>query len=231
MGASGHVLVVDDEPTVSEVVGNYLEADGHRVTRVHDGAAALEVVLADPPDLVVLDVMLPKINGFGVLERIRGAGETPVIMLTARSDERDRVTGLDLGADDYVVKPFSPRELTARVRSVLRRTRSAPGATANSAITTDRLRVDPASRTLEVDGVQVEATPRELDLLAFLIRNPERAFSRAELLEQVWRSSAEWQDPSTVTVHMRRLRTKIEVDPDQPKHILTVWGVGYRFEP
>ena len=228
MGTTGHVLVVDDEPTVSEVVGDYLEQDGHRVTRVFDGPTALEIVANDPPDLVVLDVMLPQLNGFGVLERIRDNGSTPVIMLTARTDERDRVTGLDLGADDYVVKPFSPRELAARVRSVLRRSRSTHG---EPAIESGRLRVDTELRTISVDGQSVDATPRELDLLAHMMRNPKRAFSRAELLEQVWRSSAEWQDPSTVTVHMRRLRTKIEVDPENPQHILTVWGVGYRFEP
>lgn len=226
MAATGHVLVVDDEPTVSEVVGSYLEQDGHRVTRVFDGAAALDIAANDPPDLVVLDVMLPQLNGFRVLERLRDQGSTPVIMLTARTDERDRVTGLDLGADDYVVKPFSPRELAARVRSVLRRSRATNG---DPIVECGRFRVDTASRALFVDGEEVDATPRELDLLSFLIRNPERAFSRAELLEQVWRSSAEWQDPSTVTVHMRRLRTKIEIDPDQPQHIQTVWGVGYRF--
>ena len=227
MTATGHVLVVDDEPTVSEVVGSYLEQDGHRVTRVFDGATALDVAAQDPPDLVVLDVMLPEVNGFQVLERLRGHGSTPVIMLTARTDERDRVTGLDLGADDYVVKPFSPRELAARVRSVLRRSRATNG---EGSIECGRIRIDAASRALYVDGLEVDVTPRELDLLTFLVRHPDRAFSRAELLEQVWRSSSEWQDPSTVTVHMRRLRTKIELDPDQPRHILTVWGVGYRFE-
>ena len=228
MSAAGHVLVVDDEPTVSEVVGNYLEQDGHRVTRVFDGPSALAVVASDPPDLVVLDVMLPRLDGFDVLERIRRAGHTPVILLTARTDEKDRVNGLDLGADDYVVKPFSPRELAARVRSVLRRARSAHG---EAGVRCGRISVDPNARVLEVDGNPVEATPRELDLITFLMRNPGRAFSRAELLEQVWRSSDEWQDPSTVTVHMRRLRTKIEPDPDNPRHLLTVWGVGYRFEP
>ena len=228
MNAPGHVLVVDDEPVVSEVVGNYLARDGHRVTRVGDGAAALDVVANDPPDLVVLDVMLPSVDGFGVLEIIRRGGATPVIMLTARTDERDRINGLDLGADDYVVKPFSPRELTARVRSVLRRTRATHG---EPAIECGRIRLDPESRTVTVDEKGVEVTPRELELLGFFLRNPGRAFSRAELLDHVWRSSSEWQDPSTVTVHMRRLRTKIESDPDDPRHLLTVWGVGYRFEP
>lgn len=228
MTTTAHVLVVDDEPTVSEVVAGYLTDDGHRVTRVADGLEALDVVANDTPDVVVLDVMIPGLGGFDVLERIRQAGELPVIMLTARTDERDRITGLDLGADDYVVKPFSPRELAARVRSVLRRSRVTHG---GPVLETGRIVADTTSRQLLVDGEVVDTTPREFDLLAHLMGHPGRAFSRAELLEHVWRSSSEWQDPSTVTVHIRRLRTKIEIDPDEPAHLLTVWGVGYRFEP
>lgn len=223
-----HVLVVDDEPTVRSVVAEYLRADGSRVTEVGDGRSALDVVANDRPDVVVLDVMLPEIDGFEVLAQIRQLGELPVIMLTARVGESDRVNGLDLGADDYVIKPFSPRELAARVRSILRRTRAQTG---GDVLDLGRIVIDEPSREVVVDGAVVDTTPREFELLVYFARNPGRAFSRAELLEAVWKSSAEWQDPSTVTVHIRRLRRQIEPDPDQPQHLLTVWGVGYRFEP
>lgn len=225
---SAHVLVVDDEPTVRNVVAEYLRADGSRVTEAGDGREALNVVSNDRPDVVVLDVMLPEIDGFEVLSQIRQIGEIPVIMLTARVGEADRVAGLDLGADDYVIKPFSPKELAARVRSILRRTRQQTG---GDVIDHGRIVIDERSREVTVDGDVVETTPREFELLVYFARNPSRAFSRAELLEAVWKSSAEWQDPSTVTVHVRRLRRHLEPDPDQPSHLLTVWGVGYRFEP
>jgi len=225
---TSHVLVVDDEPTVRSVVAEYIRADGSRVTEVADGRAALDVVANDRPDVVVLDVMLPEVDGFEVLASIREIGELPVIMLTARVGEADRIAGLDLGADDYVVKPFSPRELAARVRSILRRTRAQTG---GDVIDLGRIVVDEPSREVTVDGSPVETTPREFELLVHFARSPGRAFSRAELLEAVWKSSAEWQDPSTVTVHVRRLRRQIEQDPDKPLHLLTVWGVGYRFEP
>ncbi len=224
-----HVLVVDDEPMVREVVCDYLRRDGSRVSEATTGVEALELVATDRPDLVVLDVMIPDPDGFEVLRRIRRTREVPVIMLTSRTSEGDRVAGLDLGADDYVVKPFSPRELTARVRSVLRRTRRNPDGNPTNTLRAGDLVVEPASRTATLAGRPLELTPREFDLLAHLMAHPGRAFSRAELLEQVWDSSPEWQDPSTVTVHMRRLRTKIETDPDHPVHLLTVWGVGYRF--
>ncbi len=227
-GPRCHVLVVDDEPMVREVVCDYLRRDGSRVSEAATGTEALELVATDRPDLVVLDVMIPDPDGFEVLRRIRSTQELPVIMLTSRTTEADRVAGLDLGADDYVVKPFSPRELTARVRSVLRRSRAATGGRVHEA---GDLRLDERSRRATLAGDELDLTPREFDLLAHLMANPERAFSRAELLEAVWQSSAEWQDPSTVTVHMRRLRTKIEPDPEEPRHLLTVWGVGYRFQP
>ncbi len=225
---TAHVLVVDDEPTVRTVVAEYLRKDGVRVTEVGDGKRALEVVGTDRPDLVVLDVMLPELDGFSVLAHIRETGDLPVIMLTARTGESDRVAGLDLGADDYVVKSFSPRELAARVRSVLRRVRSESG---GSVIDLGRIVVDEPAREVRVEGKAVETTPREFDLLAYMARHPGRAFSRADLLETVWQSSPDWQDPSTITVHIRRLRRRIETDPDSPQHLLTVWGVGYRFEP
>jgi len=176
----------------------------------------------------VLDVMLPKIDGFSLLSRLRRDGDIPVVLLTARTEESDRVLGLGLGADDYVVKPFSPRELVARVRSVLRRARpSAP----SPRIEYEGLVVDGATREVLVNGAAVSLTPKEFDLLAFLAGSPRHVFSRGQLLEQVWDSSGEFQDPSTVTVHVRRLRQKIEDDPDDPRRITTVWGVGYRFEP
>lgn len=222
------VLVVDDEHTVREVVVAYLEREGHRVSEASDGKAALEAISADLPDLIVLDVMLPKVDGFTVLSRLRRFRDTPVILLSARTDESDRVLGLGLGADDYVVKPFSPRELAARVRSVLRRTRPVA---ATPRLEFDRLVIDGATREVLVDDVPISLTPKEFDLLAFLARSPRQVFSRGQLLEHVWDSSTDYQDPSTVTVHVRRLRRKLEDDPDAPRWVTTVWGVGYRFEP
>ena len=225
---AAHVLVVDDEQTVRSVVSDYLRRDGIRVTEVDNGRRALEAVANDRPDVVVLDVMLPEVNGFEVLAEIRSNQDLPVIMLTARTSETDRVAGLDLGADDYVVKPFSPRELAARVRSVLRR--SGVG-TAGEVLEVGRFCVDEPARELSVGGNVVDTTPREFELFAYMAKNSGRAFSRSELLRVVWKSSAEWQDPSTVTVHVRRLRRKIEHDPENPDHLSTVWGVGYRFDP
>ena len=224
------VLVVDDEPTVREVVVGYLRRDGHEVAEAADGHTALELLESDPPDLVVLDMMLPGVNGLDILRRVRAVSTIPVIMLTARAEESDRVAGLDLGADDYVVKPFSPRELAARVNGVLRRT-AGRVETAPATITFDGLQMDPLSREVLLDGEVVEMTPKEFDVLLFLASSPRQVFSRAQLLESVWQSSPEWQDPATVTVHVRRIRNKIESDPEHPRWITTVWGVGYRFEP
>jgi DNA-binding response OmpR family regulator len=224
------VLVVDDEPTVREVVAGYLRRDGHDVAEAADGHVALELLEADPPDLVVLDMMLPGVNGLDILRRIRSDGDVPVIMLTARAEESDRVAGLELGADDYVVKPFSPRELAARVNGVLRRT-SARANTARGPIVHGELTIDPLSRQVVLGGSAIEMTPKEFDVLAFLASSPRQVFSRAQLLESVWQSSPDWQDPATVTVHVRRIRNKLEDDPEHPRWISTVWGVGYRFEP
>jgi DNA-binding response OmpR family regulator len=225
----GTVLVVDDEPMVREVVVTYLERDGFLVHEASDGRTALSMIETTRPDLVVLDVMLPKVDGFSVLGEVRRRSDVPIILLTARTDEPDRVLGLELGADDYVVKPFSPRELAARVRTVLRRTRSAEPA--GERLTFDGIEIDGATREVLVEGDLIDLTPKEFDLLEFLAASPRQVFSRGQLLEQVWDSSAEWQDPSTVTVHIRRLRRKIEQDPEQPRRITTSWGVGYRFEP
>ena len=175
-------------------------------------------------------MMLPGVNGLDVLRRVRTTSDVPVIMLTARAEESDRVAGLELGADDYVVKPFSPRELAARVNGVLRRT-NGRSTTAPGPIVFGELMIEPLSRQVTLDGQNVEMTPKEFDVLAFLASSPRQVFSRAQLLESVWQSSPEWQDPATVTVHVRRIRNKIEVDPETPRWITTVWGVGYRFEP
>ncbi|MEO1059723.1 MAG: winged helix-turn-helix domain-containing protein, partial [Actinomycetota bacterium] len=195
-----------------------------------DGNTALELLDADPPDLVVLDMMLPGVNGLDILRRVRSSSEIPVIMLTARAEETDRVSGLELGADDYVVKPFSPRELAARVNGVLRRT-SGRNVSSPQPLDFGELLIEPLSREVTLNGENVELTPKEFDVLAFLAASPRQVFSRAELLESVWQSSPEWQDPATVTVHVRRIRNKIENDPEHPRWITTVWGVGYRFEP
>ena len=213
---------------VREVVTRYLERDGFRVDAAEDGLTALDLATAHPPDLLILDVMLPSKDGFSVLQELRKTSSVPVILLTARAEETDRVLGLELGADDYVVKPFSPRELSARVRSVLRR--SNPGEP-GTRLEFDGLTIDPKIREVEVGEKVIDLTPKEFDVLAFLASHPRQVFSRGQLLQQVWDSSAEWQDPATVTVHMRRLRTKLELDPQDPRWLLTVWGVGYRFEP
>jgi DNA-binding response OmpR family regulator len=219
------VLVVDDEPTVRDVVARYLERDGFVVRELADGSDVLAVVASFRPDLIVLDVMLPYRSGLDLLRDL-GPG-IPVILLTARTDEADRVLGLELGADDYVVKPFSPRELVARVRSVLRRSAS-PSATA--VLSFDGLVIDTIAREVAVDDEAVALTAKEFDLLAYLAGHPRQVFSRAQLLVAVWDSSPDFQDPATVTVHVRRLRNKIEHDPEQPRWISTVWGIGYRFE-
>lgn len=221
------VLVVDDEATVRDVVARYLERDGFRVEQAADGVSAVAAI-AKHPDLVVLDLMLPGVDGLSILRQLRRSGEVPVILLTARGEEMDRVLGLELGADDYVVKPFSPRELAARVRSVLRRQQLPIGA---RRMEFDGLVIDVAAREVLVDGSRAETRPREFDLLAFLAASPRQVFSRTQLLEQVWNSPAEYQDLSTVTVHIRRLRQKIEKDPMRPRWLTTVWGIGYRFEP
>ncbi|MEV1142660.1 response regulator transcription factor [Micromonospora sp. NPDC049799] len=223
------VLVVDDDRTVSDVVCRYLEHAGYRVTHVGDGAAALAAVAADPPHLVVLDLMLPVVDGLEVCRRLRTRPDgVPVIMLTARGDEADRILGLQLGADDYLSKPFSPRELVLRVRSVLRRTGGEPVDAPPEVLVDDGLEVETGPRVARLHGRELVLTLREFDLLVHLMRHPARAFRRAELLERVWGWS--FGDQSTVTVHVRRLREKVEADPAQPRRIVTVWGVGYRYE-
>ena len=223
------IVVVDDEPMVREVVTRYLRRDGFHVTTAADGEEALRVIAETDPDMVVLDLMLPAVDGLTVLGEVRRQSQVPVILLTARGDEGDRVLGLELGADDYVTKPFSARELAARVKSVLRRTHAPPKPTPG-ALTQGSLTIDQRARRVRIAGQEVELTRREFDLLAFLAAAPGQVFSRTQLLDHVWDSTPEWQDPSTVTVHIRRLRTKLATSADTPR-IATVWGVGYRFEP
>jgi two-component system response regulator ResD len=225
------ILVVDDDATVAEVLSRYLEQEGYSVETVGDGERALARAADTLPDLVVLDLMLPGLGGLEVCKRLRQAAPIPVIMLTARGDEADRIVGLEVGADDYVAKPFSPREVTARVKAVLRRARGEVGlgAVASGPLTAGGVTLDPSSREVLLRGEPVGLTAREFDLLAFLMRRPHRVFRREELLEHVWGWT--YGDASTVTVHVRRLREKVEDDPSAPRHILTVWGVGYRFEP
>ncbi|GAA0493890.1 response regulator transcription factor [Streptomyces stramineus] len=222
------VLVVDDDPTVSEVVACYLDRAGFTVDLAADGPAALERAAAVRPDLVVLDLMLPGMDGLEVCRRLRDDGPVPVIMLTARGDEEDRILGLEVGADDYVTKPFSPRELVLRVASVLRRDRArALAPPAAPPLRAVGLTLDPAGRRATRGGGELALTVREFDLLAYLMRHPGRACGREELMREVW--GWEFGDLSTVTVHVRRLRAKVEEDPARPRLIRTVWGVGYRF--
>jgi two-component system, OmpR family, response regulator ResD len=226
--ARGSVLVVDDEPTIAEVVSRYLERAGYRTQVAADGVEALAAVASDRPDLVVLDLMLPGIDGLEVMRRMREQGSERIatILLTAKGEESDRVVGLRLGADDYVVKPFSPAELVARVDAVLRRIDTSPGR--SQPLRCSDLTIDPTSRRVHVRGDEVQLTQREFDVLLFLARHPGQVFSRNQLMDAIWQYSF-YSDTSTVTVHIRRLRAKIEIDPAQPRHIETVWGVGYRF--
>ena len=222
------VLVVDDEPTIREIVVKYLERDGFQTLEAADGNRARQILESQAPDLVVLDVMLPGTDGLELCRWIRSGSHLPVIMLTARGEESDRIVGLELGADDYVTKPFSPRELTARVRTVLRR--AEPVGTGEERLAYDALVVDSGTREVTKGGAPLRLTAREFDLLWFLVSHPRRVFSREQLMRSVWGYSAAL-DTGTVTVHMRRLREKIEDDPSRPRHLETVWGVGYRFTP
>jgi DNA-binding response OmpR family regulator len=220
------VLVVDDEPIVREVVVRYLRREGYRTLEAADGDAAKLLVDRERPDLVVLDLMLPGTDGLAVCRWIRSRSDLPVIMLTARGEEADRIVGLELGADDYVTKPFSPRELAARVRTVLRRAVVPP--TRTERIEHGGLEIDASAREVRRDGELVHLTAKEFDLLWFLASHPHRVFSRDQLMDRVWGYEAAL-DTGTVTVHVRRLRSKIEVDPSHPRRLETVWGVGYRF--
>ena len=223
------VMVVDDDDTVASVVVSYLRRAGHSTRHVGDGAAALDEVATHQPDLMVLDLMLPGLDGLEVCRRVRASWpRLPVVMLTALAEPDDRIAGLELGADDYVTKPFSPRELVLRVESVLRRVSEAGASGANQVLTAGSISVDTAARRATRDGTELALTVREFDLLAFLMSHPRQAFSREQLMKEVWGWT--FGDQSTVTVHVRRVREKVEADPTKPTLIQTVWGVGYRLE-
>ncbi len=231
MDSRGSILVVDDEPTIAEIVSRYLGRAGYAARTACDGPGALRSAIEHRPDLVVLDLMLPGMDGLEVMKRLRNFGEGPrmsVILLTAKGEHSDRIVGLRLGADDYVVKPFSPAELVARVDAVLRRVDGPPEL--EKPLAFDGLTVDPRGRRVTVRGEAAQLTVREFDLLAYLARHPGQVFSRDQLMDAVWQYNF-YSDTSTVTVHMRRLRAKVELDPSRPRWLQTVWGVGYRFEP
>lgn len=232
MTSADRVLVVDDEPMVRDVLARYLARDGFEVQTAGDGEAALAAFEADRPDLILLDLMLPRIDGFEVFRRLRESGATsPVIMLTARGEVTDRIVGLQIGADDYVSKPFSPKEVVARVRAVLRRSRDAAGEDDRAdPLRFGELEIDARTREVRTRGAPVGLTPKEFDLLHLLASSPRTVFSRYRLLDQLWDVSFQG-DPATVTVHVRRIREKVEADPSRPRHLVTVWGAGYRFEP
>ncbi|MGB1288403.1 MAG: response regulator transcription factor [Aggregatilineales bacterium] len=231
------ILVVDDERTIREVVSRYLERDGFRVIEAETGPQALSILHDMQPDLIVLDIMLPGVDGFAITRRLRNQdeyaplsvdGDVPIIFLTARKDEMDRISGFEAGADDYLVKPFSPRELVARVKAVLRRSKS-EGDDSEAPVIFPNLTLDPRSRTVVVNEQNVTLTAKEFDLLWFMVRHPRQVFSRSQLLDNVWGYEF-YGDESTVTVHVRRLREKIEPDASKPIYIQTVWGIGYKFE-
>jgi DNA-binding response OmpR family regulator len=227
------VLVVDDEPMLRNLLSRLLRMEGYDVVEAEDGQVALDLVEKRHPDLVLLDVMLPARDGLDVLGDLRRTSEVPVILVSALGEEADRVLGLKMGADDYVVKPFSAAELSARIESVLRRAalRAAPQPAATNRLAFEGLVIDLQTREVKVRGEKAEMTAKEFDLLAFLAGSPRQVFTREQLLQQVWASSSDWQSDATITEHVRRLRRKIEEDPDNPRWITTVRGVGYRFEP
>jgi two-component system, OmpR family, response regulator ResD len=227
-GSRGSILVVDDEPVITDVVSRYLERAGYSTRVAADGFEALRLAGDSEPDLVVLDLLLPGLDGLEVMRELHETRPTRVIMLTAKGEASDRIAGLQRGADDYVVKPFSPAELVERVDAVLRRAEPEPER--EQPIVFDDLEIDPAARTVLVRHEQVQLTVREFDLLLFLVRHPGQAFSREQLMDAIWDYTF-YTDTSTVTVHMRRLRAKVELDPSEPRWLQTVWGVGYRFQP
>jgi len=225
------ILIVEDEPSIAEVVGLYLRGAGFTAQTARDGRSAMQIIEGGMPDLVIMDLMLPEVDGLSLIRWLRGRSDVPIIILTSRRDEIDRISGLKTGADDYVVKPFSPQELVSRVRAVLRRVkREEADPESERRLSFEQIEIDPLSRTVEVRGYPVDLTAREFDMLHLLARHPRQVFTREQLLQRVW-GGAEYIDAGTVTVHVRRLREKLESNPSEPLHILTVWGVGYKFEP
>ena len=225
------ILVVEDEASIAEVVSLYLKRAGYSAQIASDGRQAMTFFERRKPDLVILDLMLPEVDGLSLTRWLRDRSNVPIIMLTARRAEIDRITGLEMGADDYVVKPFSPQELVSRVRAVMRRlSREQADSEPERSLSFGELRIDPRSRVVSIKDIPIELTVKEFDMLYLLARHPKQVFTREQLLERVW-GGAQYIDPGTVTVHVRRLREKIEADPSKPTHLLTVWGVGYKFEP
>ncbi len=231
------ILVVEDEPSIAEVVGLYLKRAGYQVRTAADGKIAMTTLENEIPDLVILDLMLPEIDGLSLTRWLRDRSDVPIIMLTARREEIDRIAGLEMGADDYVVKPFSPQELVSRVRAVMRRIKRASAQSGQQApastelpLTYGEMVIDAPSRTVTVSGKDIPLTAKEFDMLYLLAQHPKQVYTREQLLDRVW-GGAEYIDPGTVTVHIRRVREKIENDPSSPTRLLTVWGVGYKFEP
>ena len=225
------ILVVEDEPSLAEVVSLYLKRAGYQVQVAADGKQAMTILEKQIPDFIILDLMLPEIDGLSLTRWLRDRSNVPIIMVTARREEIDRIAGLEMGADDYVVKPFSPQELVSRVRAVLRRTgREQAGAESERDLTFEDIFISPSTRAVMVRESSIELTAKEFDLLYLLARHPKQVFTRDQLLDRVW-GGAEYIDPGTVTVHIRRLREKLELDPSSPAHLITVWGVGYKFEP
>ncbi len=225
MSIQKDILVVEDEDNIREVIGRYLEREGFNVREAADGYAALDAISEKEPDLIVMDLMLPGIDGLTLTRQVQQQSGTPIIILTARGDTSDRIRGLDWGADDYLPKPFSPRELVSRIHAVLRRV----GEATVSEIAFGDVTMAQSSRQVEVGGQSVSLTAREFDLLWFMAGHPSQVFSRESLLDNVWGPDFSG-DPSTVTVHMRHLREKVEQEPSAPRHLVTVWGVGYRFD-
>jgi len=225
------ILVVEDEASIAEVISLYLKRAGFNVLIASDGRQAMNTFDRQQPDFVILDLMLPEVDGLSLTRWLRDRSDLPIIMLTARREEIDRITGLEMGADDYVIKPFSPQELVSRVRAVMRRLGREQDVVENErTLSFENLSVDPRSRVVTVKSAPIELTAKEFDMLYLLARHPKQVFTREQLLERIW-GGAQYIDPGTVTVHVRRLREKIEDDPSKPMRLLTVWGVGYKFEP
>ena len=222
------VLVVDDDRSIRHVLTRYLTMEHYDVVVAANAEEALTALQTEQPDLVLLDVILGEDDGLDLLEQMRATTQVPVILLTGKSEESDRVMGLKLGADDYVVKPFSPAEVEARIASVLRRTRPAAEA---PVLVYEELSINTGTREVFLHGETVTLTAKEFDLLSFLASSPRQVFSREQLLDRVWNSSSAWQSTDTVTEHIRRLRKRIEANPDKPRWLTTVWGIGYRFNP
>jgi len=225
------ILIVEDEPSIAEVVGLYLQRAGYQVKTAADGKIAITMLEKKIPDLVILDLMLPEVDGLSLTRWLRDRSDVPIIMLTARREEIDRIAGLEMGADDYVVKPFSPQELVSRVRAVMRRIkREQATVSTERPLSYGELVIDATSRTVSLSKKEIQLTAKEFDMLYLLAQHPRQVYTREQLLERIW-GGAEYIDPGTVTVHIRRVREKIETDPSNPTRLVTVWGVGYKFEP